>query len=84
MSKDKKPSGYVLYILERMQDGTEECARCFDTVEAAVAYANKPHWPGGNLTFRLFGLGKEIPLAEGVEEEPQPPKTKTVYRVKKR
>lgn len=74
-------NGYVLYIYTQLQDGHEEGAKCFDKIEDALAYVNKDHW-GYNPTFRLFELGKEIPLTTVTEEEPQPAKTKTVYKLK--
>jgi len=79
----KKPNGYVLYIYVSLQDGYEESAKCFSTIEDAVNYINKDRWPGDQYTFRLFELGKEIKLIPFTEKEPQPSKVKTVYKVRK-
>jgi hypothetical protein len=78
-----KTTGYVVYGCEGLRDGREEWAKCFDTLEKAVAYLNKDFFAKDNMTFRLFELGKEIPLTEESVEEPQPSKVTTRIKVKK-
>ena len=76
------PTGYVLYICVKLQDGHEEYTKCFAKLADAIAYMNHQTWGDCNLYYRLFELGKEIPLDTYQEEEPQPAKTITKYRVK--
>ena len=78
-----KATGYVVYYCERLRDGREEGAKCFDTVEQASAFINADNWGPGyrNITFRLFELGRELSLERVDEEVPQPPVVKTQFRV---
>ena len=70
----KANTGYVVYGCEHLRDGLEEWAKCFDTLETALAYVNEDFFANGRMTFRLFELGKEVKLEERVEEIPQPPR----------
>lgn len=76
------PMGYVVHCATYVQDGSESSADLFPTLEAALAHVNKyaTVW-GAKTSFRLFTLGKEIPLARETVEEPQPPKTRSRYVV---
>jgi hypothetical protein len=78
-----KATGYVVYYCECLRDGREEGAECFDTVEQASAFINADSWGAGyrNITFRLFELGRELPLVRVTEQVPQPPVVKTQFRV---
>lgn len=75
---------YVVYFCERLRDGREEGARVVDTVEEGLALIERyAHGYGGcNTTFRLFELGREIPLERETVEEPQPAKVRTRFKVK--
>lgn len=61
---------YVVHYTEHLRDGHEEGARIVNTLEQALALIEKMANDGpfgGNCTFRLFGLGKEVPLVEKTE-----------------
>jgi hypothetical protein len=65
---------YVVSYFVRYQDSSEDGAKVFDSVDLALAFAERmaggvnPH----NTTVRLFKLGKEIPLKREVVETPRP------------
>ena len=77
-------TGYVVYGCERLRDGVEEWAKCFDTLEQALAHINEnaAFFCGRNMRFDLFRLGTPIPLEAVLIEEPQPARVKTVFKVK--
>ena len=82
-SPQVEPSGYyMVYACEHLRDALEEYAKCFRSMEAALEFINRDRFAQDNHTFRLFELGKEIPLAQEEVEEPQPAKKTTVWRVK--
>lgn len=65
---------YVVYVRERLRDGTEESAQVVTGLAAAVAHANRmrdglnPH----NVDCLVFKLGEHVPLREETVEVPQP------------
>jgi hypothetical protein len=81
MSK-RLPRGYVVYGCEWLRYGLEEWTKCFDTLEQAVAYINKDFFAKSNMTFKLFKLGREIPLELEETEVSQPAKVTTRFKVK--
>ncbi len=76
--------GYVVACFERLQDGHEEWARCFDKLDAALAYVSavkaREH-TRGNITCTVHEIGKRVEIEEVRHEEPQPPKVSVAYRV---
>lgn len=75
-------SGYVVYGVERLRDGTEEWAKAFAKLDAALAYINETAARGmGNYSFRLFELGREIDLVADDVEVPQPAKVTKRFKV---
>lgn len=66
---------YVVYYFERLQDGHEEGAKVVGSLEEAIKIIEK--WSNGfggnndNTIFKLFELGKEIPITEQIVEEKQ-------------
>ena len=74
---------YVLYWCERLRDGTEEGARVYGSVEAALKGAArvKNGWNPHTVEVRLFELGEEVPIAEEAVEEPQPAKKTIGFRL---
>ena len=66
----------VLYWRERLRDGNEEGARITATKEEAVLLANKllGGFAGCIMEFKLFELGKELPLKKETVVEKQPDK----------
>jgi len=81
MSKEK---WYVVHAVERLRDGREEWARVVCGLDDAIAMINQSSngFTGCNTDYQVFELGKEIPLEIVKEEEPQPAKVKTKFRVK--
>lgn len=80
----KKPAGYVLYVYTQLQDGHEEFTKVFAGTDDVLKYLNnRGNWPGDSSEYRLFELGKEIPLESYEEREPQPDKVVVKYRLKK-
>lgn len=82
----KGRGGYVAYCCERLRDGTEECAKLFDSREDAIKWieklANSSY--SDNCDFALYQLGARIELVESVEmEEPKPKIKKRIFSVKK-
>ncbi len=72
---------YVACYEGRYQDGSEACAKVFDSKGAALAWINKiaegfEHW---NCSFELFKLGERLAIEKQVVEEPQPAKVTTKY-----
>lgn len=67
---------------ENMRDGCEEYGRCFGTLDDALAHINAPCFAKANCVYRLFELGREIPLEADEVERPQPSRRETVYRIK--
>lgn len=76
-------SGYVVYFREHLRDGREEHAKAFDSLEKAIAFINEVAngYGGATYSFRMFELGKEVPIRSVNEETPQPPVIKTRYEV---
>jgi hypothetical protein len=79
---------HVVHCLTREQDGTEESASIVGSLAAALALVNQ--WGGGpervnahNSVYRVFELGKEVPIKREVVEEPQPAKRSINYRAAK-
>ena len=70
-----KLTGYVVKLIEHLRDGQEECAKVFGTLDAALAWINDDFFAKSNMTFRLFKLGREIPLRTEKFERQQPPVT---------
>lgn len=80
-----KPTGYVVYCCEHLRDGIEEGAKCFDKLEDALDFLNSPNWfARSNSTFKLFELGKQIPLELVKTEVPQPSKQTVKFKVKEK
>ncbi len=77
------PSHYVVYWNEQLRDGEEEGAKVVPNLAAAVALINKfaGGFGGGNTTYRLFELGREIPLEQTAVETPQPAVVKRAWVV---
>jgi len=75
---------YVLYWCEGLRDGIEEGAKVVSSVKEGVELAEKitNGFAGCNTNVKLFELGKEIPLLKFEEEEPQPSRKKTKFKVK--
>lgn len=73
----------VLFWCEYLRDGTEEGAKVIPNKRAAVELANKllSSFGGCNTEFKLFELGKEVPLGKETVEEPQPSKKTTKFVV---
>lgn len=76
-----KTKFYVAYCLERLRDANEECAKIFNNKQAALDWIEKlaNGFAGCNCDFKLFELGKELPLTETVEETPQPSKKRRKF-----
>ncbi len=77
---------YVVYYLERLRDGIEEGAKIVSSVEEGLKLIDK--WANTssmgsahNHEFRLFELGKEIPLSEGTAEKTEVVKTVRKFQV---
>lgn len=70
----KANNGYVVYFCERLRDGMEESAKCFDTLDQVLAFVNKDFFAKDNYEFCVFALGEEVPLKKQRVEVPQPPK----------
>lgn len=70
------PIGYVVFWSEHLRDGTEEGARCYETLEGALEGAGEllEGFNRHNLTVRVFTMGEEIPIVVEEVKEPQPPK----------
>ena len=73
-------SNYVGWYEEHLRDGHESGAKIFGNKQDAL------DWFGGfsefgNYEFKLFELGKEIPIKLEAVEEPQPPKVKKKWKV---
>lgn len=73
--------GYVVYVCEHLRDGVEEGAKCFVKLEDALAFINADRFARDNHTFRLFKLGKELPLSADDVTEPQPAKVVKRFKV---
>jgi hypothetical protein len=78
--------GYVAYWVEHLRDGEEEGAVVFSGLPAALYFltAARNEWfAADNFTFRLFELGKELPLEEeSVMEQPPPKVGRRVIKLK--
>lgn len=71
----QQPIGYVACFCEHLRDGREEGAKVVPTLKDALEIFERIRnrgVAGSNYTFRLFELGREIPLEEQVIETPQP------------
>ena len=79
-----KPTGYVVYGVEHLRDGIEEWGRVFTKIEDALAYLNKDFFAKGNMTFRLFELGKEVHITTEKTEVPQPSKVTERFVLKEK
>jgi hypothetical protein len=67
---------YVVYYCEHLRDDHNEGAKVFPTLAAALAFLTKARnewFAADNHEFRLFELGKELPLKQC---EVQTPTTK--------
>lgn len=75
---------YVVWFCEYLRDAEESGAKVFETIEEAIKYINDGNWgPKGLYSFKLFKLGKEIPLEANEEEKvTQKVESKWVYKVK--
>ena len=73
---------YVAYACEHLRDGEEESAMIFSKKEDAAAWIEKiaNGYAGNNHSFRLFEIGKELPILETVQETPQPTVKKRKFR----
>jgi len=63
---------YVVYWCEHLRDGREEGARVLASLDAALAFLSDAatRWfASSNYEFRLFELGREIPLRRAEREE---------------
>lgn len=78
-----KPTGYVVCGSEHLRDETTNFAKPFTSKAAAVAFVNEivSGFGGANYSFRLFELGKEIPLVADDVEVPQPAVVTKRFRV---
>lgn len=76
---------YVVYVYTRYQDCSEETAKVLGSVEEALAWINKycKGYGGGVSEYKLFELGKEIPLTTETVEVPQKPIVTTKVVLKK-
>lgn len=75
---------YVVYGCEHLRDGEEEFARIVSSIDEAMEIINKDRFARDNHTFKLFELGKEIPLEAKVKKTVKKETTeKTIYSVKK-
>ena len=65
---------YVVHMIERLQDGQDECARVVDTIDEALSWINCHQDDSNrhNRSFRVFGIGREIPIKWVDAEIPQP------------
>ncbi len=82
MNTMEQSTGYVVYYVTFLQDGHEEGSKVFAKLDEALKYIDWLGNTGGDRTeFRLFELGKEIPLNVETVEEPQPSKKKVRYQV---
>ena len=74
---------FVVYVCERLRDGTEEWAKVVTGLTEAIEYATRmkqgfnPH----NIECLIFKLGEHVPLVEKVVEQPQPSVKVTVYEL---
>ncbi len=76
---------YIIFIEERMKDGTETCLKAIRGLDEALAYINSHQqkiYAKNNFSYRLYELGKEIKIEEVEAEIPQPPKKEKIYRQK--
>ncbi len=75
---------YVVYWENQLRDGREDGARVYDHIEKAIIAINNmmQGFGGENSDYKLFELGKEIPLTITTEEVPQPSVKKNQYVVK--
>ena len=73
---------YVVHICERLRDGFEEFAKLFSSKESAIAWINKGRFAQDNHEFRLFELGKEIPIEQEAVKIRQPIKVEKRYKLK--
>ena len=84
---------YLAYRTKTLRDGVEESGRIVANLDEALALVNI--WNDGlalcrqlsqgcqlDQTFQVFKLGKEVPLAKEIIEEPQPAKKVVSYRAK--
>jgi len=63
---------YVVYWCEHLRDGHEEGAKVLPTLESALEFLSSAatRWfAGSNYEFRLFELGREVPLERTEMEE---------------
>lgn len=67
---------FVVAAVEHMRDETTEYGKFFKTQGAALAWIDERlnGFAGCNMTFRVFELGREIPLKFDKVMEPQPAK----------
>lgn len=83
MAKDKA-THFVIYYFERLQDGYDEWSKIVGSKQEALQIINdmigRVHCPEHhNARYKLFELGKEIPLQQEIIEEPQPSKKKVRF-----
>jgi hypothetical protein len=73
---------WVVYGCEHLRDGIEEWAKVVSSVEEALAYINSGRFQH-NYTFKIFELGKEVPIKQRTVKEEQKVVVKehTVYEV---
>ena len=75
-------NGYVVRVVERLQDGEEVYASYVPNLEAALAGINDPRFAKDNCSFKVFELGEEVHLETFEEREKQPDKVVTKFKVK--
>ncbi len=80
----QKPTHYVVYWCEHLRDGIEEGAKVVSSIEEGLKLIDKiaNGFAGCNCEFKMFELGKEVPIKAGAVEEPQPSKKTIKYGVK--
>lgn len=72
---------YIVSFTYHSNDCEEHFSQPFASIEEAMAYINKKHFAGDSFSYRLFELGKELPLKKVTVQEPQPPKAVTKFVV---
>ena len=78
---------FVVYYIENMRDGIEEGAKIMPSLESALNFISnaRNNWYAGcNHKFKLFELGKAIPIVEKkIEEKQERIANKYVFEVAK-
>lgn len=74
---------YVVYVIERLQDGTTESVQLFTSIPLAMKRINSiaNGFLGSCCSFRLFKLGEEIAITSEKVVEPQPSKETVAFSV---